>query len=111
LRRRRIDGVEILDFHAVGTVAGAVPRQAAGRNGPGQGTLRIGAAGGALSWQAPGSAQAGAEVTITGDGVYLYLGSYGRPNDAPHWYTYPLIGFAGDVSAVAFWPGVTLTLI
>jgi hypothetical protein len=69
--RARIDGVEILNFHVIGTVAGVVPRQAAARNGPGQGLLRIGAGGGALTWQAPGSKLAGAEVAVTSDGDYL----------------------------------------
>lgn len=67
--RLLLAGSEVLSLRTVGAIAGVVVLAAAGRNGPGVGSI-IASAGG-VSWQAPGSSIAGPVTPIPGDGQYL----------------------------------------
>ena len=65
-----IDGVELTQLTAVGTIPGVVPLLVAAQNGPGIGTLQSYRDGTLLAWQAPGSTAFGPAVQAAVDGTY-----------------------------------------
>jgi len=67
----KVSGTEIQHLASVGTLRGVRVLSAAGRNGPGTGTLRAEGNGTLLSWQAPGSSAFGSAVLCDADGSYL----------------------------------------
>lgn len=70
--RAELSGTEVQHLLIVGTLPGVSPQLAAGRNGPGEGALRLtGAAGNEIAWRAPGSATFGEPVLCSSDGAVL----------------------------------------
>jgi len=74
------NAVEVQHLTVVGNVPGVVPLLAAARNGPGVGRLAC-AAGGLLSWRAPGSSAAGPEVDVSAGGTFVLTDG----DDADRW--------------------------
>ena len=69
--RLELSGTEIRHLAVSGTIPGVRVLLAAGRNGPGAGSIRSNPSGTALSWKAPGSNLWGPWVFINGNGDWL----------------------------------------